>query len=97
MKVFIDAENIEERYSEQLYLEFLEKQNEKLQNKIDKIKEYFDIYVPEELKYLYDKNNQFHKDKDYGDKDYACAIQSVQAIKDGILKIIEEKEEEERC
>ncbi len=55
---------------------------------LDKIKEYFNKDVKEELNYLYQKSDDFFKGKDYGDKGYSASIQSVQAISDNILSII---------
>ncbi len=42
MNIFIDTEDMEERYGEQLYIEYLEKQNKELHNKIDKAIEYLE-------------------------------------------------------
>ena len=36
MNIFIDTEDMEERYGEELYKEYLEKENKELHNKIDK-------------------------------------------------------------
>lgn len=36
MNIFIDTEDMEERHTEQLYQEYLEKENKELHNKIDK-------------------------------------------------------------
>ena len=58
-------------------------------DKLKKIEEYFNKDVKEELNYLYQKNDDFFKGKDYGDKGYGASIQSVQAIRDNILSIIE--------
>lgn len=61
--------------------------------KLDRVKEYFDKDVKQELKYLYQKSNDFHKGKDYGDLGYGGAIQSVQAVSDNILSIIGGKDD----
>lgn len=40
--IFIDTQDMEERYGEQLYQEYLEKQNKDLQQRIDKAIEYIE-------------------------------------------------------
>lgn len=69
-------------------LEKLQYQLEIANKKLDVIREYFNKDVNTELKYLWDKNDKFHKNKDFGDKGYGCAIQSVQAIQDHVLSIV---------
>lgn len=62
--------------------------------KISKAEEYLEKYVNKELEYLYKKNDDFHKGKDFGDGSYGCAIQAVQAIRENILEILKINKEE---
>ena len=42
MNIFIDTQDMEERYGEQLYQDYLVEQNKDLQERIDKAKEYIE-------------------------------------------------------
>ena len=42
MNIFIDTEDMEERYGEELYKEYLEQENKELHNKTDKAIEYIE-------------------------------------------------------
>ena len=52
--IFIDTENMEERYAEGLYMDYLEEQNKKLQNNWNELKEWLeeDIGKQEEIPFF---------------------------------------------
>lgn len=57
MNIFIDTQDMEERYGEELYKEYLENQNKEMKEKIDKAIEYIksnklDIVMVELLEIL---------------------------------------------
>jgi NAD+--asparagine ADP-ribosyltransferase len=69
MNIFIDTQDMEERYGEELYKEYLENQNKEMKEKIDKAIEYIkeDMYgEPNELYGLVDGE---HILKILGDKE----------------------------
>ena len=69
MNIFIDTEDMEERHTEQLYQEYLEKENKELHNKIDKAIEYLkDRIQVLEVSYSYDKNDEYLNAKLFGGK-----------------------------
>ena len=93
MNIFIDTEDMEERYAEGLYKDYLEEQNKQLQQERDKYKS-----IVEELKEENRKLNNNIYDAIYLIKDLACYEQETHTYCDDINyydvhKIIKELEE----
>ena len=54
MNIFVDTQDMEERYEEELYKEYLENQNKEMKERIDKAIEYIKNYLPN---YDFDHSN----------------------------------------
>ena len=60
MNIFIDTEDMEERYGEELYKEYLEKENNRLNNIINELEK---IFEKEDYQYLQRKLKELKEEK----------------------------------